>query len=73
MSTPLSTRGDIFVVPDTPQHDPEKWVPVFPRDKREAFARRSCSRSPSLRAKRSNPEAKKEDWIASSQELLAMT
>ena len=26
-----------------PEHDPEKWVPVFPRDKREAFARRSCS------------------------------
>src|SRR5882762_5612932 len=25
------------------EHDPEKWVPVFPRDKREAFARRSCS------------------------------
>src|SRR2546427_12102587 len=25
------------------RHDPEKWVPVFPRDKREAFARRSCS------------------------------
>ena len=24
-------------------HDPEKWKPVFPRDKREAFARRSCS------------------------------
>src|SRR6476659_2459971 len=23
--------------------DPEKRVPVFPRDKREAFARRSCS------------------------------
>src|SRR5580704_2390944 len=23
-------------------HDPEKWEPVFPRDKREAFARRSC-------------------------------
>src|ERR1700730_7494932 len=23
--------------------DPEKWTPVFPRDKREAFARRSCS------------------------------
>src|SRR5258708_27926757 len=22
---------------------PEKWVPVFPSDKREAFARRSCS------------------------------
>ena len=21
----------------------KKWVPVFPRDKREAFARRSCS------------------------------
>jgi hypothetical protein len=26
------------------EHDPEKWQPVFPRDKREnAFARRSCS------------------------------
>jgi hypothetical protein len=25
------------------EHDPEQWVPVFPRDKREAFARRSCS------------------------------
>src|ERR1700730_11948581 len=25
------------------QHDPEEWRPVFPRDKREAFARRSCS------------------------------
>ena len=23
--------------------DPEKWMPVFPRDKREAFARRSYS------------------------------
>jgi hypothetical protein len=29
--------------------------------------------APSLRAKRSNPAAKKKDWIASSQELLAMT
>ena len=37
---------------DPLEHDPEKhalgprpdgWVPVFPRDKREAFARRSCS------------------------------
>src|SRR6185437_5768600 len=27
----------------TLEHDPEKWKPVFPRDKREAFARRSCS------------------------------
>jgi hypothetical protein len=25
------------------EHDPDKWLPVFPRDKREAFARRSCS------------------------------
>ena len=25
-----------------PEHDPEKWTPVFPCDKREAFARRSC-------------------------------
>jgi hypothetical protein len=24
------------------EHDPEKWVPVLPCDKREAFARRSC-------------------------------
>ena len=24
------------------EHDPEKWRPFFPRDKREAFARRSC-------------------------------
>jgi hypothetical protein len=34
-------------IPDSPaafpEHDPEKWEPVFPRDKREAFARRSCS------------------------------
>jgi hypothetical protein len=29
--------------PPALEHDPEKWVPVFPRDKREAFARRSCS------------------------------
>jgi hypothetical protein len=26
-----------------PEHDPEKWVPVLPRDRREAFARRLCS------------------------------
>src|SRR6266576_2471598 len=26
------------------ENDPEKWIPVFPRDKREAFARRSCSK-----------------------------
>ena len=26
------------------KHDPEKWIPVFPRDKRGAFARRSCSK-----------------------------
>jgi hypothetical protein len=25
------------------EHDPEKCVAVFPRDKRVAFARRSCS------------------------------
>ena len=24
-------------------HGPEKWQPVFPRDKREAFAQKSCS------------------------------
>jgi hypothetical protein len=27
------------------EHDPEKWKPVFPRDKREAFARRLCSKN----------------------------
>jgi hypothetical protein len=26
------------------EHDPEKWVAVFPRDKRGAFARKSCSK-----------------------------
>jgi hypothetical protein len=26
-----------------PEHDPEKCEAVFPRDKRNAFARRSCS------------------------------
>jgi hypothetical protein len=35
----LGRGGD----PSSPEHDPEKWVPVFPRDKRQAFARRSCS------------------------------
>jgi hypothetical protein len=29
--------------------------------------------APSLRAERSNPGTKKKNWIASSQELLAMT
>src|SRR5712672_3860820 len=34
---------DLLARNDRLEHDPEKWVPVFPRDKREAFARRSCS------------------------------
>src|ERR1019366_2527193 len=34
---------------------------------------RGAKCSPSLRAKRSNPDARQEDWIASSQVLLAMT
>ena len=29
--------------PRSLEHDPEKCVAVFPRDKRNAFARRSCS------------------------------
>jgi len=33
----------VVLVTKAIEHDPEKWVPVFPRDKREAFARRSCS------------------------------
>jgi hypothetical protein len=43
-------------------HDPEKWVPVFPRDKREAFARRSCSNKKIERdddSKKSHPALKK--------------
>ena len=40
-----------LTIPQALEHDPEKacpardagWVPVFPRDKRDAFARRSCS------------------------------
>src|SRR4030088_2143965 len=35
-------------VPGPIEHDPEKWKPVFPRDKREAFARRSCSNKTKL-------------------------
>jgi hypothetical protein len=31
-------------------HDPEKWVPVLPRDKRVAFARRSCANNKPCRA-----------------------
>jgi hypothetical protein len=38
-SRPLHCCRGISVL----EHDPEKWAPVFPRDKREAFARRSCS------------------------------
>jgi hypothetical protein len=40
------------------EHDPEKWEPVFPRDKREAFARRSCSNKKKERdddSKKSHP------------------
>src|SRR6266699_5387462 len=43
------STGSVLFGPSWPrlggvlEHDPEKWVPVFPRDKREAFARRSCS------------------------------
>ena len=54
-----------------PEHDPEKhalgprpdgWVAVFPRDKREAFARRSCSNKKIERdddAKKSHPAGSK--------------
>jgi hypothetical protein len=41
----LESRTFQSVNPESQQtleHDPEKWVPVFPRDKREAFARRSA-------------------------------
>jgi len=34
------------------EHDPEKCVAVFPRDKREAFARRSCSNKKPAKKKR---------------------
>src|SRR5260370_38829125 len=54
-ATPIGRSKIIPPSTDIPlgsiEHDPEKacpaldagWVPVFPRDKREAFARRSCS------------------------------
>ena len=34
---------------------PDGWAPVFPRDKRKAFARRSCSSSKPAREARSSP------------------
>src|SRR4249919_3165794 len=40
------------------EHDPEKCKPVFPRDKREAFARRSCSDNKSIAASRNKTEIK---------------
>src|SRR5713101_1263825 len=49
------------------EHDPEKWVPVFPRDKREAFARRSCSNKKIERnddSKKSHPALSRENWRA---------
>src|ERR1700704_7078832 len=36
-------RGNAGPRPRRLKHDPEKCVAVFPRDKRNAFARRSCS------------------------------
>src|SRR5882672_401228 len=44
-------------------HDPEKWVPVFSRDKREAFAKRSCSNKKIERdddSKKSHPALEKQ-------------
>jgi hypothetical protein len=49
------------MAPKSPEHDPEKWKPVFPRDKREAFARRSCS----------NKEPKRDDDSKKSHPALA--
>ena len=42
-SVPAAAGAGEVGVRNGAEHDPEKWVPVFPRDKREAFARRSCS------------------------------
>jgi hypothetical protein len=42
-------------------------------ERRIVHGRSFIGNEPSLRAKRSNPEAKKQDWIASSLTLLAMT
>ena len=47
--TSSGLSGERSTRPGTPrpalslEHDPEKWIPVFLRDKREAFARGSCS------------------------------
>jgi hypothetical protein len=42
-NSPSDASGGIARAQRLLEHDPEKWIPVFPRDKREAFARRSCS------------------------------
>ena len=49
------------------EHDPEKWEPVFPRDKREAFARRSCSNEEGRRffGSRNDPERADPHWLKS--------
>jgi hypothetical protein len=39
------------------EHDPEKWVPVSPRDKREAFAPRSCSQTKNRASRLNSNEA----------------
>ncbi len=48
------------------EHDPEKWTPVFPRDKREAFARRPCLNNKIERdgdSKKNHP-AQREDYLS---------
>src|SRR6266404_4701587 len=40
MATWKSDANQISWIEVFPEHDPEKWIP---RDKRKAFARRSCS------------------------------
>src|ERR1700741_4071758 len=61
----LVTRGEGRALPWRPKsrlaHDPEKCAAVFPRDKREAFARRSCA----------NKELKRDDDSSKSHRALA--
>jgi hypothetical protein len=42
-ATNQDSGADLLPRAGTLEHNPEEWVPVLPRDKREAFARRSCS------------------------------
>jgi hypothetical protein len=68
MTAALTTSAGRFSPLGRLEHDPEKWVSVFPWDKREAFARRSYSNNKIERnddSKKSHPAPKHdpEKWV----------